>query len=87
MQDVAWRPLGIAPKDGTALLVYVPKSASSLQTRGIYTMRWSGWGGGVWEADSGWRPMEWDMEGAVWTDLLVLSMSGKQASDLQKSTT
>ncbi len=81
MQDVAWRPLETAPKDGTAFLVFIPKSESSLQTRGIYTMSWSGWGGGVWETGGGWRPMEWDVEGAVWTDLLVLSMSGKQASE------
>jgi len=84
MRDISWRPLATAPKDGTAFLAYVPSRADQLYTRGIYTMRWSGWGGGVWEADSGWRPLEHEMHGAVWSDLMALGMSGKQASeDLQ----
>lgn len=81
MREISWKPMATAPRDGTAFLVYVPSASSQLYTRGIHTMRWSGWGGGVWETNSGWRPLEHEMEGAVWSDLEVLAMSGKQASD------
>lgn len=80
MRDIEWQPLSTAKRDGTAILAYIPKSSSNLQTRGIYTMHWSGWGGGVWETGGGWRPMEWDLEGALWTSLEIVALSGQQAS-------
>ncbi len=80
MRDIDWRPIATAPKDGTAVLAYLPRSASSLQTRGVHTLHWSGWGEGVWETGGGWRPLEHEVEGAVWTPLELIQMSAQQAA-------
>lgn len=77
---VRWRPISEAPKDSQGLLFYVPSQSASLQTRGLYSMRWSGWGGGVWEATTGWRPMEYELDGAVWTELEPIAAAAKAAS-------
>lgn len=76
---VKWRPLSEAPKDSECILVYVPDQSHSLQTLGLFMMRWSGWGGGVWEATTGWRPLESDLAGAVWTDPAPIAASAKAA--------
>ncbi|MDO9381819.1 MAG: hypothetical protein Q7T86_03055 [Hyphomicrobiaceae bacterium] len=81
MREVNWKPLSAAPKDGTAFLAYIPGMAADLMTRGITTMHWSGWGGGVWEYANRHRPLEHEVANAVWTELDVLAMSGKQASE------
>lgn len=81
MRDIDWRPISTAPKDGTAFLVYIPREASSLQTRGLFTMHWSGWGGGVWEKGNGGRPFEDEVENAVWSPLEIIAMSAQAAVD------
>ena len=78
---VGWRPLSEASKKSQGFLCFIPSKRQSLQTRGLYIMRWSGWGGGVWEdVNSGWRPMEYELIGTVWTELdaFVLSAAAAQ---------
>lgn len=79
MRDIDWKPIATAPKDGTSFLVYIPRQSSSLQTRGLYTMHWSGWGGGVWEAGNGWRPFEDEVRDAMWAQLDPIVWSAKAA--------
>lgn len=79
MRYIDWSPIASAPKDGTSFLVYVPRDASSLQTRGLHMMRWSGWGGGVWETSGGWRPFESDVSNAVWAQPDPIVWSAKAA--------
>lgn len=54
-----WRPIETAPKDGTYFIGFWPH-ASRLYAdhQGQYRTRWTGWGGGCWEADSLGRPVE-----------------------------
>lgn len=68
VQTITWRPMAEAPKDVESILVFVPLHASNLQTCGLHLMKWTGWGGGVWESTNGWRPHPWDLDFAVWTD-------------------
>lgn len=78
---VKWRPLSEASKDSQGMLVFVPRNAHVLQTRGLHIMRWSGWGGGVWEdVHSGWKPLESEMADAVWTELEPIAAAAKAAS-------
>jgi hypothetical protein len=80
VSTVRWRPLSEAPKDSQGILFYIPGFEKVLQTRGLYIMRWSGWGGGVWEGINGWRPLEHEMVGAVWTELEPIAAAAKVAA-------
>lgn len=53
---IGWKPIATAPKDGTAFLGYVPGSRGYVARMDVQIFHWSGWGGGVWEAQSGYRP-------------------------------
>ena len=80
VSTVKWRPMSEAPKDSQGVLVYVPGQANNLQTLGLYVMRWSAWGGGVWEATTGWRPFKDELHGTVWTELEPIAASAKSAA-------
>lgn len=78
---MTWHPFYTAPKDNHGILVYVPSVAHNLQTRGLYTMHWTGWGCGAWEATAGWRPRPDELRGAVWTPLEPIAAAAKDATE------
>lgn len=66
----ALRPMSSAPRDGTPILASFPAYSGSgdFARRDVRVIQWSGWGGGVWDNDSGhhlgqdatpigWRPL------------------------------
>lgn len=48
MKPEDWQPIETAPKDGTAVLGWVPR-LGYVARQDCIPMHWSGWGGGVWE--------------------------------------
>lgn len=51
-----WQPIETAPKDGTAVLGFTPERAGYVATQSYEIIHWSGWGGGVWENVTGYKP-------------------------------
>lgn len=51
------RAMASAPKDGTPILASFPAGIDPLRSdfgrNDVRVIRWSGWGGGVWDSDSG----------------------------------
>lgn len=43
-----WRPIATAPKDGTAVLGWVPR-LGYVARQDVLTIHWAGWGGGTWQ--------------------------------------
>lgn len=74
-----WLPLSEAPKDGSSVLAFLPFYSHDITSKGIYALRWSGWGGGVWELGNGARPLEHEMLGAIWTPLEPIVISARTA--------
>lgn len=51
-----WREMESAPKDGTAIFAYTPDRSGYVASQQFDIIHWSGWGGGVWENVSGYKP-------------------------------
>ncbi len=48
-----WKPIETAPKDGSALLAYLPGQIDYVARVDVQIIHWSAWGGGVWETQAG----------------------------------
>jgi hypothetical protein len=44
-----WQPIATAPRDGRAILVYIPGSVGHAVRQDVIAVYWSGWSGGRWE--------------------------------------
>lgn len=54
-----WQNIESAPKDGTYFIGFWPNHSTTYAWhKGQYRTHWTGWGGGMWEADSLGRPIQ-----------------------------
>ncbi len=42
----SWQPIATAPRDGGAILVYIPDNVGHAVRQDVIAVHWSGWSGG-----------------------------------------
>lgn len=51
----------LPPKDGRAVLGFVPSRSGYVARQDMVPVHWSGWGGGCWETLGGGHLLDWEL--------------------------